>query len=74
MMIFEQDLDSVVLKCVHRFEAEYNCIIFLANENGLIEMNVAYPAKNHVTGGIRLCKSNESKYALASAIRKYFNG
>lgn len=72
MMIFEQDLDREVLKCIHRFEAEHNCIIFLAVDNGMFEMTVAYPAGNRVEGGIKLCGVNESKYALASAIRKHF--
>ena len=66
-------LDKVVESTVQEMENKYNCLVFILYENRRFYMNVMYtdPLK---TGGIEipLAKLGDSKYTLATAIRRYF--
>lgn len=66
------DFDIVIKKAVREMEAKHNCWVFILNDETDWYMSIYYFDEKEMVKDIKLNPLGESKYKLATAIRKYF--
>ncbi len=66
------DFDKVIKSTVKEMEQKHNCWIFILSDESDWYMSINYFGELRLDKEIKLNPMSESKYKLATAIRRYF--